>query len=93
MKLFLLHMMLFIYVINIIIIITSMKYDHSSVGRLIRSMLPVRLVQKPGPEVIKLFLCSTQLSMKFQMLISIKNIKKFGFCQAQISGECYFSCS
>ena len=27
---------------------------------------------RPGPEVIKLFLCSTQLSMKFQMLISIK---------------------
>ena len=25
-----------------------------------------------GPEVIKLFSCSTQLSMKFQMLISIK---------------------
>ena len=22
-----------------------------------------------------------------------KNIKKFSFCQAQISGECYFSCS
>ena len=26
----------------------------------------------PGPEVIKLFPCSTQLSMKFEMLISIK---------------------
>ena len=22
-----------------------------------------------------------------------KNIKKFSFCQARISGECYFSCS
>ena len=27
-------------------------------------------VSKTGPEVIKLFPCSTQLSMKFQMLIS-----------------------
>ena len=27
---------------------------------------------RPGPKVIKLFSCSTQLSMKFQMLISIK---------------------
>ena len=26
----------------------------------------------PGPEVIKLFLCSTQLSMKFIMLINVK---------------------
>ena len=26
----------------------------------------------PGPEVIKLFSCSTHLSMKFQMLIIIK---------------------
>ena len=34
---------------------------------------------RPGPEVIKLFPCSAQLSMKFLMLISIKNIKKFGF--------------
>ena len=29
-------------------------------------------LHKPGPEVIKLFSCSSQLSMKFQMLISIK---------------------
>ena len=27
---------------------------------------------KPGPELIKLFSCSTQLSMKFFMLINIK---------------------
>ena len=30
------------------------------------------VVEKPGPEVMKLFACSTQLSMKFYMLISIK---------------------
>ena len=33
---------------------------------------PVRYCWKPGPEVIKLFSCSAQLSMKFQMLISKK---------------------
>ena len=27
---------------------------------------------KPGPEVLKLFSCSTQLSMKFFLLINIK---------------------
>ena len=27
---------------------------------------------RPGPEVIKLFSCSTQLSMKFQLLIKTK---------------------
>ena len=27
---------------------------------------------KPGPEVIKLFSCSTQLSMKFSPLINVK---------------------
>ena len=28
--------------------------------------------RRPGPEVIKLFSCSTQLSMKFNMLINVK---------------------
>ena len=28
--------------------------------------------EQPGPEVIKLFSCSTQLSMKFFLLINIK---------------------
>ena len=27
---------------------------------------------KPGPEVIKLFPCSTQMSMKFSLLINMK---------------------
>ena len=37
------------------------------------------LLALPGPEIIKLFSCLTQLSMKFEMLISIKNqvIKHF----------------
>ena len=47
----------------------------------------------PGPEVIKIFSCSTQLRIKFQLLINIKNIKKFSIFRAQISLECYFSCS
>ena len=29
-------------------------------------------VQRPGPVVIKLFSCSTQLSMKFILLINVK---------------------
>ena len=33
----------------------------------------MKLEQMPGHEVIKLFSCSTQLSMKFQMLIKAKN--------------------
>ena len=32
-----------------------------------------------GPEVVKLFWCSTQLSMKFQMLISIKISRNSAF--------------
>ena len=35
----------------------------------------VLLVSVPGPEVIKLFSCSTQLSMKFKMLINIEIAK------------------
>ena len=37
------------------------------------SMLSVKLnFQTSGPEVIKLFACSTQLSMKFVLLINLK---------------------
>ena len=37
------------------------------------------IVKQPGPKVIKLFSCSTQLSTKFQLLIKLKyrQIKKF----------------
>ena len=31
-----------------------------------------QMIANTGPEVLKLFSCSTQLSMKFQMLISMK---------------------
>ena len=47
----------------------------------------------PGPEVIKLFPCSTQLSMKFQMLISKNIYHEIQLFLAQISLECYFSFS
>ena len=33
------------------------------------------LLETPGPEVIKLFSCSTQLSMKFKLLINTENAK------------------
>ena len=29
-------------------------------------------IQSPGPEIVKLFSCSTQLSMKFFLLINVK---------------------
>ena len=34
---------------------------------------------KPGPKVIKLFSCSTQLSMKFQLFIKTKILKNKNF--------------
>ena len=37
------------------------------------------LLSLAGPEVMKLFSCSTQLSMKFQMLISIKLSRNSAF--------------
>ena len=45
----------------------------------------------PGPEVIKLFSCSTQLSMKFKNVLKYKNIKKFGIFKAQLSLKILFS--
>ena len=44
----------------------------------------------PGPEVIKLCSCSTQLGMKFKNVHKYKNIKKFGLFKAQLSLECLF---
>ena len=47
---------------------------------------PFNLCKIPGPEVIKLFSCSTQLSMKLSLLINMKmptNVGIFIF----ISGE------
>ena len=41
--------------------------------------LPLTGTSLPGPEVIKLFSYSTQLSMKFLNAHKYKNIKKFGF--------------
>ena len=36
------------------------------------SFIEVLVNRKTGPEVIKLFSCSTQLSMKFSLLINVK---------------------
>ena len=38
----------------------------------IDNLIEFKLSTIPGPEVIKLFSCSTQLSMKFIMLINVK---------------------
>ena len=35
-------------------------------------------IQTPGPEVIKLFTCSSQLIMKFQLLINVEVVKNCG---------------
>ena len=48
---------------------------------------------KPGSEVIKLFSCSTQLSMKFLMLISIKKIARIQLFAGSDKPRCYFFCS
>ena len=50
--------------------------DHDLIFTIINQFGP-----RSGPEIIKLFACLTQLSMKFQLLIKIKmpvrQIKKF----------------
>ena len=49
------------------------------------SLTNVTSVRRSGPKVIKLFLCSTQLSMKIFLLINVKMPTTF------ISGEKYHS--
>ena len=36
------------------------------------------VARQPGPEVIKLFSCPTQVSIKFQLLIKTEMLKKIG---------------
>ena len=38
----------------------------------VASALGLHCLLRPGPEVIKLFSCSTQLNMKFSLLINMK---------------------
>ena len=47
----------------------------------------------PGPEVIKRFFVLNSVEQEISNAHKYKNIKKFSFCQAQISGEGFFSCS
>ena len=47
----------------------------------------------PGPEVIKLFFVLDFTEHEILNAHKYKNIKKFSFLQAQMSQECYFSCS
>ena len=44
----------------------------------VRTVFLVRTWHGPGPEVIKLFSCSAQLSMKFQLLINAEIVKISG---------------
>ena len=43
----------------------------------------------PVPEVIKLFSCSTQLSVKFQLLIKTKMLKRYIFPAFKLSYDVY----
>ena len=49
------------------------------------------VLQGPGPEVIKFFSLFNSGEHEILKANKYKNIKKFGFFQAQISLECYFS--
>ena len=50
-----------------------------NISELTDSVLPIKFSEAcPGPEVIKLFSISAQLSMKFQLLINVEIIKISG---------------
>ena len=53
----------------------------------VSDQLQVRL--KPGLEVIKLFSCSTQMNMKFQLLIKTKTMKYKDFSYFHTSQMLY----
>ena len=46
-----------------------------------------------GPKVIKLFFMLNSVDHEILNARKFRNIKKFSFIQAQISIECYSSCS
>ena len=46
--------------------------DETALGETGNNVGMVRFHERPGPEVIKLFSCSTQLSMEFFLLINVK---------------------
>ena len=48
------------------------------------------IVTFPGPEVIKLFSCSTRLSTKFQLLIKLKYRQMKRFLALGLSGCCIY---
>ena len=67
----------------------SLFYVHIS-GNFSKTVGPVAILNQisyePGPEVIKLFSCSTQLSMKFSPLINVKMPTTVGILTC-MSGE------
>ena len=48
---------------------------------------------KPGPKVIKCFSCSTQLSMKFQLLVNVEIVKISGKFRFKTKKNGNLSCS
>ena len=75
-------------------IVLLMKKSLNQVGKTGISLCYAGCQHKePGPEVIKLFFVLNSVEHEISNAHKYKNIKKFSFCQAQISGEGYFSCS
>ena len=54
------------------------------------NLINLCLPQSPGLEVVKLFSCSTQLSMEFQMLIKYKMLKNNDFSCFQMLRCCIY---
>ena len=50
--------------------------------------LNIKLWLHSGPEVINVFSCSTQLSMKFHLVIKIKKHQQLNYFHAQLSWAC-----
>ena len=65
------------------------QYPHLKSYTCVLLLLVTGKTERPGPEVMKLFSCSTQLSMKFSMLTSIK-ILRIQLFHAHISLKWHF---
>ena len=49
----------------------------------------LNMIVQPGPVIMKLFSCSTQLSMKFQLLIKTKKLKTVDFLGFKVSDSVF----
>ena len=68
--------------VRVCVILSSCAPKEASYLPLVQ--IPFLQVRKTGPEVIKLFSCSTQLSMKFALLINLKLLTKCKFFVAEV---------